>query len=671
MNKGERNRQRPPPEQINIPNIDNNVEEFVVADYTEITLSGLDTDGLYGIFPEMTGSRASVSPESDSPGLIVTNAGTRLLKPDSETVRLTGADVGISGAGTVKILKYDDSDDAKIDTSIDRPLYYDSIEKANVYEKYSKVDISDFEDKNLALLFYDYNKEKGGVSMSTDYGIINPESGSLSRDAKSHGVMSFEGKETVEIFNQVRHRYGSAVVSMVQLQNPEVISEEGNTKIYNKQLYKIETGTWGDSTVVMELKLNDGIHVENLFLADGATDIRYASGAKNGQRHPYFFPLSWDESSRTVVIYIGQIDEDIIFDVAANNDISEIGTATLREINEEEPQEIRVADSRVEEITIDKDSYFTPVILLGGEDIRGMNMKAEFDGPFSVRLVEGHTSGVGYSQCGLSSGVTRYDRRGRDSNSFLEYVVIKNHEEGKQGGSVKLSFSRDNDFTEAAEVINSENYSDFIFGQKYLIDFQDKEIVLEIKLPDSSAFNEDIIEAFCNINFSGIGTGLHFIPVHYVDETKTVYVYAGWIQSPVVFSVGNSDITQATGSIKAVEKSDIPDADSYFTTLDVSKLPINKEIQLTGPFKAFRIIWQKDSTPPDALRLSYNANSTSIIVNGLLFTKDGKHFGSLKMDEGSKSGSFSDCVMTNLLIANTNYSKGEETKVTFTIDDLN
>ena len=189
--------------------------------------------------------------------------------------------------------------------------------------------------------------------------------------------------------------------------------------------------------------------------------------------------------------------------------------------------------------------------------------------------------------------------------------------------------------------------------------------------PDSSAFNENTIEAFSDINFSGIGTGLHFIPVHYVDETNTVYVYAGLIQSPVLFSVGNSDIAQATGSIKAVEKSDIQDADSYFTPLDVSKLPINEEIQLTGPFKAFRIIWQKDSTPPDALRLSYIANSTSIIVNGLLFSKDGKHFGSLKMDEGSKSSSFSDCIMTNLLVANTNYNKGEETKVTLEIDDLN
>lgn len=661
----------PPPEQISVSNIDNNVKEFVVADYTEITFSGLDTDGLYGIFPEMTGSRASVSPEADSPGLIVTDAGTRLLKPETDTVTLSGSDVGISGAGTVKILKYEESTEATIDTEKDRPLYHDDIENADVYEKYSKVDISDFEDKNLALLFYDYNKEKGGVSMSTDYGVIDPESGSLSRDAKSHGVMNFEGKETVEIFNQVRHRDGSAVVSMVLVQNPEVISESDTTEIKNKQLYRINKESWGDKTVVMELKLNDGIHVENLFLADGATDIRYASGAKNGQRHPYFFPLSWDESSRTVVIYIGQIDEDIIFDVAANNDISEIGTATLREIKEEKPQEIRVADSRVEEITIDKDSYFTPVILLGGEYIRGMNMKAEFDGPFSVLLVEGHTSGVGYSQCGLSSGDTRYDRRGRDSSSFLEYVVIKNYDVGKQGGSVTLSFSRDNDFTEAAEVINSENYSDFIFGQKYLIDFQDKEIVLEIKLPDSSAFNENTIEAFSDINFSGIGTGLHFIPVHYVDETNTVYVYAGLIQSPVLFSVGNSDIAQATGSIKAVEKSDIQDADSYFTPLAVSKLPINEEIQLTGPFKAFRIIWQKDSTPPDALRLSYNANSTSIIVNGLLFSKDGKYFGSIKMDEGSKSSSFSDCIMTNLLVANTNYNKGEETKVTLEIDDLN
>lgn len=658
----------PPPEQINIPNINNNVEEFVVADYTEITLSGLDTDGLYGIFPEMTGSRAPVSPETDSPGLIVTNAGTRLLKPDSETVRLTGSDVGISGAGTIKILKYDDSDDAKIDTSIDRPLYYDSIEKAYVYEKYSKVDISDFEDKNLALLFYDYNK-KGGVSMSTDYGVINPESGSLSRDAKSHGIMNFEDKETVEIFNQVRHRDGSDVVSMVLVQNPEVISENDTIAIKNKHLYRINKGSWGDKTVVMALNLNEGIDIENLFLADSATDIRYASGEKNGQRHPYFFPLSWDEPTRTVVIYIGQIDEDIIFDVAANNDISEIGTATLREINEEEkPQEIRVADSRVEEIEIDKDSYFTPVILLGGKDIRGMNMKAEFDGPFSVRLVEGHTYGVGYSQCGLSSGVTRYDRRGRDSNSFLEYVVIKNnYDAGKQGGSVKLSFAHGENFSDSTLLKFGEE-QDCYLGQKYMLDFTGDNIILEMKL--DNALDSELVKELADITHNSNPDTLLFVPVHYDAEKNTVYVDAGKSDIPVSFRIGSKQDSEVKiGTIKPIVKDD----NTWWNEIDVSEISSGKpEIVVPemnhSPFMAYRIV---GDNIPESWALTLDAPD-EVIAKGIATVK-GIYAGKLKVsgNPGNNYGSVTGVNFTAIFFADPGFLEEGERHISLKIDDMN
>lgn len=659
----------PPPEQINVSNIDNNAEEFVVADYTEITLSGLDTDGLYGIFPEMTGSRASVSPEADSPRLIVTDAGTRLLKPESDTVTLSGSDVGISGAGTVKILKYEESTEATIDTGKDCPLYHDDIENADVYEKYSKVDISDFEDKNLALLFYDYNKEKGGVSMSTDYGVIDPESGSLSRDAKSHGVMNFEGKETVEIFNQVRHRDGSNVVSMVLVQNPEVISENGTIAIKNKHLYRINKGSWGDKTVVMELELNDGIDIENLFLADSATDIRYASGEKNGQRHPYFFPLSWNESTKEVVIYIGQIDEDIIFDVAANNNIDEIGRATLREITDEEkPQEIRVADSLVEEITIDKDSYFTPVVLLGGEDIRGMNMKAEFDGSFSVRLVEGHTSGVGYSQCGLSSGDTRYDKRGRNSSSFFEYVVIKNnYDAGKQGGSVKLSFAHGENFSDSTMLKIGEE-QDCYLGQKYMLDFTGDNIIFEMKL--DNALDSELVKELADITHNSNPDTLLFVPVHYDTEKNTVYVDAGKADIPVAFRIGSEQKeSRKIGTIKPVVKDD----NTWWNEIDVSEISSGKpEIVVPemnhSPFMAYRV---EGDNIPDSWALTLDAPD-EVIAKGIATVK-GIYAGKLSVsgNPGNNYGSVTGVNFTAIFFADPGFGEGGERHISLTIDDLN
>ena len=68
---------------------------------SSVTLTGLENGGLYGIYPK--GNVRSGMSRAAGNGLILTNGGTYLLQSDGSDFTFTGADVGISGQGSVII----------------------------------------------------------------------------------------------------------------------------------------------------------------------------------------------------------------------------------------------------------------------------------------------------------------------------------------------------------------------------------------------------------------------------------------------------------------------------------------------------------------------------------------------------------------------------------------
>ena len=660
--------EHPPPETISVTDVTTEAQDFAVADYTLIQLTNLEESGLYGIYPIERNSRASGTQKADNPGLITTNAGTRLFKAESDTAQFYGSEVGISNTGHVKILKYSPEENAAINTAVDTPLYFDEAEQSYVYEKYSKVDTSDFTDKKIALLFYHLSKA-GGARMSTDYGIIDTSTGSLSHDAKYRGVFDVSGKDTIEIFNQIRINEGGEVVSEVLVQNPENLSSKDN-HIKNKQLYEIKASDWYGQTVVMELKLEQGVDIFNLFLSNSATDIRYTKG----YRHPYFFPLSWNEENKTVVIYIGEIDDDIIFDISANKELGEaqkIGTATLRPIKEDEkPEVISVEPGRPEPIKIKADDFFTPVIFEGSTSIAGMNVQyecvTEQAGDYKALFVEGHTSGLGFSQYQLDDGENRDERMGSDIYNYLEYMVIRNS--GQKAGTVNLTFSNSDSFKDV-QRLKTDEPADFSLDQNYLYYFSENNVILEIKLDENVEFSPQLVDELSNFSFRASNINLNFIPVHYDSATKTVYVDAGKATGPVEFFVRSWDAdSRKIGTITVKER----DADDgWWNDANVLDLqqgnPVNVSANMKNtPYKACRVTWEGNNPPLD-WKFNFSGPDGSF-VRGRIYSLEEEYLGTLSATwKNPESSDMSGAVITRILFVNTQFEseqKNAELKLT-------
>lgn len=636
-------------------------QDFAVADYTLIQLTNLEEGGLYGIYPIERNSRASGTQKADNPSLITTNAGTRLFKAESDTAQFYGSEVGISNTGHVKILKYSPEENAVINTAVDTPLYFDEVEQSYVYEKYSVVETSEFNDKEIALLFYHLSKE-GGARMSTDYGIIDTSTGSLSHDAKYRGVFDVSNKDAIEIFNQIRLKEGGEVVSEVLVQNPENLSSSSGQIIKNKQLYEIKASDWTGQTVVMELKLEQGVDIFNLFLSNSATDIRYT----NGYRHPYFFPLSWNEEENTVVIYIGEIDEDIIFDISANKELGEaqtIGTATLRPIwKDEKPDVIRVEPGSTEPIEIKADDFFTPVIFEGGTSIAGMNVQyecvTEQAGDYKALFVEGHTSGLGFSQYQLDDGENRDERMGSDIYNYLEYMVIRNS--GQKAGTVNLTFSNSDSFKDV-QRLKTDEPADFSLDQNYLYYFSGNNVILEIKLDKNVEFSPQLVDELSNFSYRSSDLNLCFTPVHYDSDLKTLYVDAGKTTGPVVFFVRSWDAdSRKIGTITVVEKEPYKD---WLPDASVANLQQGKSVDIHAdlngsPYKAYRVTWTGNQ-PPTGWKFVFSGPEGSF-VRGQTYSLSGEYRGTLNATWEKPVGSIKGGVITRLLFVNTQFSNEQE-----------
>lgn len=132
------------PSDIQLSNISGTVsEKHEIARDTLVTLNDLAIGSLYGIFPYDEGESGVVRSTS-SPSLIATNGGTFLLEPESSVFTFSGSDVGISGSGNIRLIRYDQKTGEEADLEIDterEPYLFINEENEKVYEEYYKVSL--------------------------------------------------------------------------------------------------------------------------------------------------------------------------------------------------------------------------------------------------------------------------------------------------------------------------------------------------------------------------------------------------------------------------------------------------------------------------------------------------------------------------------------------------
>ena len=414
-----------------------------VSQDTIVTLLGLEEGGLYGIFAS-NGDGTSRS-LSGVPGLIATDAGSYLLKPDSQTMSFSASDVGIEGTGVVRTVKYEpltDLGDMEINTGSDTPIGYLPEEDRYVFDEYYRISTQALEDAGIdtsevAMCLY---HENGGGRFDYDFGIVDPEFGRLSDNPDYMGVFDIGEMDTISICNQVRAGGNSgtsadAVVQGVLFQTPEKISLNECIMLKPKQIYEIEAAGLEDKELVLAITRPQGVSLDNYKFMGWTIEGVKAHGQNAGKRQPYIFPICLDNE---VLLYVGKIDEDIIFPFLTEG-ISDdnAGQATLRVITEDEKKEIvwiEYCDKSVS-ITLDEGRLITPIIFDSKES--PSIVKANFQqGEDCYIRVTFHPSDS--STFGTSTLKPDRESMTISPDSVLEFAFIINPD--KEKGSVTLEF---------------------------------------------------------------------------------------------------------------------------------------------------------------------------------------------------------------------------------------
>ena len=227
----------------------------------------------------------------------------------------------------------------------------------------------------------------------------------------------------------------------VVLLNPKKLETGTATELgKTRYLYEVDEASC-TGEMVLEVDIGNN-NIRDYYFESSCTDGRIAYGQDSGKRKPYIFPISYDETTGIVLLYVGEVDESFIFEVITSEDVENPGTIKLREITADEHKLIRfveVSDGEEVKVEVNSDDYFTPVIFTSDSHttLEQMQVMTDYTGPYTVRLVCGHIGGWGYSELRLPN----HEARDEDfSNDVLEYSFVVNRE-GKSG-SVTYHFSK-------------------------------------------------------------------------------------------------------------------------------------------------------------------------------------------------------------------------------------
>lgn len=421
-------------------------QEITVSAGDTITLTGLTPNRLYGINAHGVDARA----RSSAPGLVPTNGGTQLLLSDGTDVTLSAAELGVSGSSEVTILEYPiTQDDMVINTMDDAPAYEywdDEGYHCRAYEEFYVVRLDELREQGLELerfAIYDYMTRvgEGGRTnrFDTDFGILDANDPYSFRDNSKDGILDLSEYEHDElyIFSQIVKSGDSDRHYEIVIQNPTVVAagnDQSTTIAPVRGLYQVEKADCPvGKEMILELDIGDNwIGDFDFFYNTVNSRVAYDDNGNRGKRQPYLFPIDYDQTENKVVLYVGEVEEDFIFDIIVQDTtIENPGTIRLREITEDERNLIsevdlsKMQDGYMEETFILKEDTFLVPIIFKGDDPRtyqGLQLRALYPDAYFFKITSGHTNGYGYANHSSDSG----EVNDRHSNWVLEHAFISN-----------------------------------------------------------------------------------------------------------------------------------------------------------------------------------------------------------------------------------------------------
>ena len=408
-------------------------QTLAISSIDTITLEGLEDGQLYGV--NVNSSEGNT--RSSAPGFIKTAGGTQLILSDGSDVSFSGADLGITGSGSITIIKYQPvEDDWIIDTENDEPLYtYEGKDgkPVDVFEEYYLIDLEEmaargFDRTQVVHLRY----QDGWGRYTAGCGIIDPQSSSIfSYRFRGVADLSDPAYDKIGVFNQVIAFQGESTQEIV-IQNPiKLACNQTNSLQPLHQIYQVPVSECAlGAEMVLELDIGSN-PVYSYWCSGVVIESRYAYGENVGRRKRNVFPISYEDDHK-LILYVGEVEEDFIFDINMYDNVVEPGTITLREITSEEKESINYIDlTKMEDgylretITSSSDSFFTPIIFLGDNPTLHPGLEICATGPYEeggLRVVSSNQAG-GHNNHPMSSGVP-FSRP--QSNMVLEHAVFRN-----------------------------------------------------------------------------------------------------------------------------------------------------------------------------------------------------------------------------------------------------
>ena len=432
-------------------------DTYIVTGNDQITLTDLDINGLYAIFPQHN-SRNLLRSASEK--LFLTNGGTYLHFAEESSFSFYLKDIGLTDGDSVRVITLEPESDGTVidirnDGSGDTPLFTNE-DGQDVYEEYYRVNLGqNVADKNeVAIMVL---KDGGGQNVDTDYGIFLPGKSSSFRDRSSKGVMNLSGYTDVYLYNQVhieKVTSGDGTYTReLKLMTPVDLKPDLDeaVRLESPGIYRVKTDRLdSDKEYVIEIKKTDTSDMDLDFKRYHMSTSTMDPRTVEGYHRPYVFPIICDDDS--IIVYVGNIEEDFIFNFQKDNG-SYGGEATLREISEDENKHIEkyiwdVDENHTEKkITIPGSGEgVIPIIVKGNEDARrNKTLRLGIEGysgnDIQLRILCSHIpNGAGYSQSGLLKDGETYEI---DSGSCLEYMFLwyRNIEEEVESPVITLSLT--------------------------------------------------------------------------------------------------------------------------------------------------------------------------------------------------------------------------------------
>ena len=415
-------------------------------DVSVIKLTNLESGKMYTLYPEKNEaqppSKAFSAPlpkraSRSSSNLNSLSGGTYIFTvPEGQTeftfhvedMNLTAGDAFRVGKVAESTISFTEADAGSIviQQGKDKPIFTRKTGAITheIYEKFFKVSLSDVKDKEHIALLNPLDG-LGSASASTNFEIIDEYGNSIVKD-KKFSILDFSNHSSIYVYMKMEVISEETNWKLVlYLRNPPLISEEKEINLAAPNIYMFDSSSVDRIVEISFLPDVQGFGSSGF---NNDVNARYAS---TGERHQYFYPISF-EPNKILMNLAPNENDSIIFDYEYSPKEVEV-TAKVRNRTDEDPNAkviyLKSGENKIVIEELEQGKALYPMVFFKEGTQEQVNA-ATIDFTEVVgrlRIVSSHDDNHGYSNTSLPHQIdgTLITREVLREKDYLEYIIYE------------------------------------------------------------------------------------------------------------------------------------------------------------------------------------------------------------------------------------------------------